>query len=103
MPFGEPQDVEKLSIAKTGSLEPGECFVQSGNAGVKVARFDFRVSAGRFRHHGIALYGAKGEGFPATLDPAFQIALLNIGRPHAPPAYNLDRFKAALIESNTVL
>src|ERR1700732_5631083 len=81
-------------------LEPSDCFLELCDPRIDSPSFDFRITVSCPRHRGITRIGCDCDRFDTTLLAAIEIALQDIGDPHAPPAYC---FEARIIDRIAVL
>src|SRR6516162_4848733 len=86
--LGESKGRGNSDVVEAGALEPGDCFRQLGDAGIKPAGFDLAVSVEHFGHGDVEWQRIEVKGLFATAQPAFDVALKNIDRAEAIEAHN---------------
>src|ERR1700732_3003973 len=85
-------------------LEPSDCFLELCDPRIDSPSFDFRITVSCPRHRGITRIGCDCDRFDTTLLAAIEIALQDIGDPHAPPAYCFEaRISAARLPLSEVI
>src|SRR5215472_2088199 len=90
MAFSEPQVQTQCRMPQVSAFEPFGSFSQFGHTSNDPPGLDFSVTADRARHGDIVRDGCECEPLVAALKSAFEIALLNTGRCHTPPASRLE-------------
>jgi hypothetical protein len=87
-------------MAQVSIFEPFGSFFQFGHTGIDPPGLDLPVTADRARHGDIVRDGCECERFVAPLESTLEIALLNTGRSHTPPA---DRLEPKILEGAALL
>src|SRR5215472_1873584 len=100
MALSKPQVQTQVRVPQVSTFEPFGCFSQFSHTGIDVPGPDLSITMYCACHHNIVRGGCDFECLIATLESKFEIALLNGGRGHAPPA---DRLEPKILKGAAVL
>jgi hypothetical protein len=88
--LGEAKGWGHSDVVQARPVEPGDSFRQLGNAGIEPAGFDLTISVEDFGKGDVVGQRIERKGIFAIAQPAFDVALENVGRPEAIQAHDFE-------------